>query len=98
MLCPPTLSYNDVQFRAMFPAFANPTNFTEAMLQMVLGPGHKLRLEPGQLRLAHWRAIAKRQPHGPRPGPQSHDRPYRRDLRACRRWPDPGAYHRRRHR
>lgn len=34
MLCPPTLSYNDVQFRAMFPAFANPTNFTEAMLQM----------------------------------------------------------------
>jgi hypothetical protein len=34
MACPPAISYNDAQFRAMFPAFASETQFPEATLQM----------------------------------------------------------------
>ena len=34
MACNPIITYNDAQFRAMFPAFASQTAFPQAILQM----------------------------------------------------------------
>jgi hypothetical protein len=34
MACSPTISYNDAQFRTMFPAFANQTTFPQETIQI----------------------------------------------------------------
>lgn len=34
MTCPPAFTYNDTQFRAAFPYFANTTTYPEALMQL----------------------------------------------------------------